>query len=549
MPSTIGNTDEFTMQSVVKFADILNDTLNRQDRNSAWLADRLDISRSTVSRWANNETRPRSPAIVSRIADVLNLYSAEERGKLFGAYTGFGAAVGQSDSAEIVAADAPIAVIAPSAEEYNPIPIIPSAPLASPGLNVVSLWRMAYIWWYSLVRWEDAPEHILDNWEGKVLFVMGNLTQRLSTGPFLALLTAIGLWISTSWLLTPFLRWPLESTDVRWQASISFAVATIFIPLCLAAIVSPLDYDDFKPGTYRERMRIFVLKLAGASTGFAVFAAILLLPVLAWHYFVGTSFSVALCWILSLPPLLFGYVAARRTPADRFRMFKGHLRLHEADPLFLVVSGLLGPVLAALIYFGYPMLENGYFGFLLLLVAIGLLVWEHRKAHPDFLSDKALILLVGLLLPIGLFITLSVMPDARISPFYDLAPQFLLLSALYFLSETVLIVTLVTRNPPTLTLHGMLSLLAVSLAALFVQHWSLLAGRVFVLLLLALWIGWGRNRFRHRHAVHPSFALLQTGLILSILAVAGNVLPLWLNALLFLFVAVSAIGWAYRAKP
>lgn len=56
-----------------EFAHLLNEELQRQERPASWLAQRLGVSPSTVARWLNHGTRPRSPAIVGQIADILGI--------------------------------------------------------------------------------------------------------------------------------------------------------------------------------------------------------------------------------------------------------------------------------------------------------------------------------------------------------------------------------------------------------------------------------------------------------------------------------------------
>ena len=57
------------------FADLINRALTRMDRSPSWLAQRIDVNPSTVSRWLNQGARPGDPEIVVRIADVLGLSS------------------------------------------------------------------------------------------------------------------------------------------------------------------------------------------------------------------------------------------------------------------------------------------------------------------------------------------------------------------------------------------------------------------------------------------------------------------------------------------
>lgn len=72
------------------FAGLLNYYLQRADqRSAAWLARKLALHPSTVAKWLNGDSRPRRPEVVIQIADILQVYSAEERQKLLQA-AGYG---------------------------------------------------------------------------------------------------------------------------------------------------------------------------------------------------------------------------------------------------------------------------------------------------------------------------------------------------------------------------------------------------------------------------------------------------------------------------
>lgn len=56
-----------------EFAELLIQSLARLDRSSAWLAQRLGVNPSTVSRWLNQSGRPADPETVVRVADILGI--------------------------------------------------------------------------------------------------------------------------------------------------------------------------------------------------------------------------------------------------------------------------------------------------------------------------------------------------------------------------------------------------------------------------------------------------------------------------------------------
>ncbi|MCB0107027.1 MAG: helix-turn-helix domain-containing protein, partial [Caldilineaceae bacterium] len=62
------------MGKYAKFGDLLSRQLAQADRSAAWLAGRLQVSRATVARWCNGETRPQDPEMVIRICDCLGIH-------------------------------------------------------------------------------------------------------------------------------------------------------------------------------------------------------------------------------------------------------------------------------------------------------------------------------------------------------------------------------------------------------------------------------------------------------------------------------------------
>src|SRR5262245_51899456 len=72
-----------------EFAALLNQLLGDLDRPAVWLANRLGVSTSTVTRWLNGQTRPSKPETVTRLADILAVYNPAERQVLLAA-AGYG---------------------------------------------------------------------------------------------------------------------------------------------------------------------------------------------------------------------------------------------------------------------------------------------------------------------------------------------------------------------------------------------------------------------------------------------------------------------------
>lgn len=61
------------MDEHLGFGELLARFLQERDRSASWLAQRLKLHPSTISRWLSNETTPDSPYTVRQIADVLGI--------------------------------------------------------------------------------------------------------------------------------------------------------------------------------------------------------------------------------------------------------------------------------------------------------------------------------------------------------------------------------------------------------------------------------------------------------------------------------------------
>ena len=61
-----------------EFGDLLDERLATIDISGARLARQLDVNPSTVTRWRSGESRPATPEMVVRIADILGVYGAEQ---------------------------------------------------------------------------------------------------------------------------------------------------------------------------------------------------------------------------------------------------------------------------------------------------------------------------------------------------------------------------------------------------------------------------------------------------------------------------------------
>ncbi|MCA9926853.1 MAG: hypothetical protein KC419_00195 [Anaerolineales bacterium] len=401
-----------------------------------------------------------------------------------------------------------------------------------------------------IFRWSEADEHMRSGWAGMVIWSLTAVTDRLTPRSWFIFFVAVALWIATAWLITPVLQWPLDDPQVRLIAAGKFALASWLIPLFIA-LLTPADRQaNFELTAKKQRFTLFLLKITGALVGFTVFAAVLFVPALVLHYLQFSTFPLWLWSILSLLPLAFSHISARRIPADRYKMFGSRPQLHAADKLFLVVFLFVGPALAAFVTIWYDLLADRLFGFILLLALVGVALWEQRKREPTLLSDPQLILAIGLLLPLLAFLLIFFVSDQTVFDSLPTLEQFwsIALAASYLIGPFILWIVLQIRNRPVLTLSGVFALLFVLLLLNGVLRIHLPVGRLLTLAVVGLWLLWGRKRFRQYLWVHSSMAIMLILVGLSLYLAVGTAVPLYANTLGFLIVTGLLIFWAYRSS-
>lgn len=226
------------------------------------------------------------------------------------------------------------------------------------------------------LRLSDAPDHLRTSWAGWFIYVLHQLTGPITVYHWRAWITTLTLWVATVWLVAPILQWPLVDLATRGRACVLYAIATLVMPV-FVALTAPTDRQaEMKLDSRGAQARLWLLKLTGAYVGFALMTANIGVAVIAYH--LGWALPRGVQWLLILIALGFSHIGARRIPADRLKMF-GELRIHEMDRLAMVVYVLVGPGVAAFVYWGYEVLANPGMGLLVLLGLTGLALWEVRQ--------------------------------------------------------------------------------------------------------------------------------------------------------------------------
>lgn len=341
-----------------EFARLLNEYLDTLDRTPTWLAGRLGVHPSTVNRWCNGEYLPGDPNHVTRAADILGIHDEKKRQEFLIA-AGYGHVTSDWPATGI---EAPVAEQPQSAHRHS---------------TVAEVKRLGE----AVFRWSEAPPHAQTSWAGMLLYSLSVLTERISARATLTLLVAITLWITTAWLMTPMLQWPLEDGTNRLIACVKYAAATLLVPCLVAAVTQPDLYDRYDADTPTRPTVVWVLKLTGALVGFYTFSGILIGLAMIWYYLTNSTLAAEVRGVLVLVPLLLSYVAARRIPADRYAMFGSPVQTHSADPLFLTVFLVAGPVTAAFFYHFFWLFTDRMLGGIGILLALFVVVWWEYRTH------------------------------------------------------------------------------------------------------------------------------------------------------------------------
>ncbi len=112
------------MAYLPEFAELINQALTRLDRSPAWLAQRLGVNASTVSRWLNQSGRPADPETLVRVADILGL-SAQVQQLLAAAGYGYVEDSAPSEAATPTTAASSLPELSPARRHNLPVSLTP----------------------------------------------------------------------------------------------------------------------------------------------------------------------------------------------------------------------------------------------------------------------------------------------------------------------------------------------------------------------------------------------------------------------------------------
>jgi hypothetical protein len=230
--------------------------------------------------------------------------------------------------------------------------------------------------------WSDAPDHLRSSWAGRVIWLLNRLGSFINPGRVIMACVMLLLWLAAGYLLLPLWQWSAVDLTERLLVLGQVAAAFVLLPPVMAWATRP-DYDDLIiRETWLQRGRLYFLKWAGAVAGLVTFVWIGTMVSLSWLWVGQSLLPASLGWLLLAIAILFSHIAARRIPADRYKMFGHKPTLHEADPF--ITFGLLAGSLAILlfIYLFYEILLWRGMA-ILAIIALLLVAWFEKNRNAE----------------------------------------------------------------------------------------------------------------------------------------------------------------------
>jgi transcriptional regulator with XRE-family HTH domain len=357
------------------FEQAIKAHLKRAGYSQAAVARKLHYSPAQFNKWIRGVNRI-PDVVIKEFSDLLDL-TDEERTELF-SLAGYVAVTDLSKKNDSTGGESVSTGQGESASSLGTVPI---------GLGNIFIASLKD-WNNRFFRWSEAPEHARSSWAGVVLYGMSAVADRITPHGFLTVCLSLLVGIATIQLMALVLLWPLEDAGARWLACIKYGLATLLIPLLVALVTPPDRPGLFQLKAMKQRWTFWILKFTGALVGFWVFSILCISLAMLLYYLHVSPLSAPVRGGVALIPLFFSYVAARRIPIDRYKMFNGELRTHAADRLFLAVFIFMGPLTAFFLHAFYWFFTDRAMAPIVILIALSAAaLWHYRqqvrRSTPD----------------------------------------------------------------------------------------------------------------------------------------------------------------------
>ncbi len=404
-------------------------------------------------------------------------------------------------------------------------------------------------WLAQFFRLSEIDNHSKSSWAGVFLYCFSVLTGYITPLGALIFFLALFVWIGTSWLVMPFFQWPIEEVDLRADASVRYAIGSLIVPLFIGVVTPQEAQTRFEPQTFRQNAVVLFFKMTGAYIGYTIGMFFAFAFVATLYYINQWAVPPFILWGFIGVALLLSYVSARRNPVNHHKWFDGEIKLIEGELIFLVMYGI-GTFLAWFVYAFHDFLTNEVTGYALLVVLIGMAIWEQRKRASDFLPDWQLIAIIGILIPVSIY-AIYIFAGGAMGDITTLSVDDFLLIFLaieYIIAFIAVWIVVLVRNPPTFTFRGLGGVAVMLLLCNGALNYDLFLGRVFTIATFVIWFVFGRKRTQRWLNIHPAASLVYLNIALSIIALIKGWLPLWANLILFTGTTIGLCLWGYKTR-
>ena len=519
-----------------RFIGIVEKYLARQDKRAIWLAQRLHIAPSTVTRWLNGETKPRDSQHFRDMIDILDIREKADKEYML--------ALARYSSPQIDIVPLPSSG---TSDDGDP-------PITTSNIEFVSHWERI------LNQLQNVRVRIRQEgrWELKTAFLLRTGVAQITPQRILMVLWPLGCWWLTYRLISPILSWP--HIPIQLEASVTFCTATLLIPL-LVALYLTFDATVYSAKPRVHNHKIFLLQFTGALVGFTTVCLCILAANVLLSYFSISPVPEGKGWGLLLAPLSASYVIARMVPLMRQQrgtqgdgdqeietQERYETQLCGVDWMIMISFLFVGPLIALFIVHEQEMLRERLFGTIFFTVFIGWMLWEVKQKKPNSIPDWVVILVWGSIVP-GAVLFMPLMIPSTLT-LHNVHLGDLLLFSGHIIGQCLLTATLYVKGQAQTLWPVLVFFLILELLTVLVFLYNILWGLYFMVALGLLFLTillLSQKGLRKYLWIHKSYWVMQLVFMASLTAWISFLG--WVSILFFMVATAVLVGWAARLQP
>jgi hypothetical protein len=328
------------------------------------------------------------------------------------------------------------------------------------------------------IRLVEAREGPQPAWPRQVVTLVNGLTEEWSVFHTLRLLAWVWIWLLSSWLILPSLRWPFANQDEALVAMVMYGAGTLMLPVFIGALTTTKNNPFWRGSHQAKDYMIRLYTYQGAGIGFylsymAIFALNLIVYYVRLNLLIQGSLEVIEITCL----LIITYGCARLVPYNLWKAFK---RLDLADGGIFFIFLVLGPLWGGVFYILYPLFLDPFAGLVMILSALTLIALMEARQHK--LTGKTVIPVHWHVLFYGFVVVL-----------YEVTIGKNLFDIVALAGIVVTLSTLLALNRIHYTLQGMIVVPLTLYFSTFVLQWYLWVGLIVLVIVLLAWWLWGKK--------------------------------------------------------